>query len=104
MKALNNAVKDLIEALNHVPAVQLMHIESTLRQLRTDLTNSNLPVLADLDTLIEDAAIAHAEVLEELQKELIEEHYATMCSEAYSCRYCGPITPVYEGDDEGLPF
>ena len=62
MKALNNAVKDFIEALNHVPAVQLMHIESTLRQLREDLTNSNLLVMADLDTLIEDAAIAHAEV------------------------------------------
>lgn len=63
MKALNNAVKDFTEALNHVPAVQLMHIESTLRQLREDLTNSNLPVLADLDTLIEDAAIAHAEMM-----------------------------------------
>lgn len=63
MKALNNAVKDFIEALNHVPATQLMHIESTLRQLRTDLTNSNLPVMADLDILIEDAAIAHAEMM-----------------------------------------
>lgn len=63
MKALNNAVKDFTEALNHVPAIQLMHIESTLRQLREDLTNSNLPILADLDTLIEGAAIAHAEVM-----------------------------------------
>lgn len=61
MKELNNSVKDFIEALTKVPATQLKHLESTLRQLRSDLTNSNLPVLAELDELIVDAAVAKAE-------------------------------------------
>lgn len=91
MKALNNAVKDFTEALNHVPAVQLMHIESTLRQLREDLTNSNLPVLADLDTLIEDAAIAHAEVramckdCEEPVEYSHETYYPEYCGDTCIC-------------------
>lgn len=101
MKALNNAVKDFTEALNHVPAVQLMHIESTLRQLREDLTNSNLPVLADLDVLIEDAAIAHAEVMA-LCKDCEETKEYPF--ETYRQEYCGPTIPVYTGDDEDLPF
>lgn len=99
MKELSNAVKDFIEALNNVPGVQLMHIEDTLRQLRTDLGVANLPIMADLDTLIEDAAIADAEVRAILE----EEHYKDMCQEAHSCGYCGPIIPTCDRDDS-LPF
>ena len=101
MKALNNAVKDFTEALNHVPAIQLMHIESTLRQLREDLTNSNLPILADLDTLREGAAIAHAEVRAMCKGCEGPEEYP---HETYYHEYCGYTTPVYTGDDEELPF
>lgn len=101
MKALNNAVKDFTEALNHVPAIQLMHIESTLRQLREDLTNSNLPILADLDTLIEDAAIAHAEVMAMCKDCEGPEEYP---HETYYHEYCGYTIPVYTGDDKELPF
>lgn len=50
-----------IEALMQVPGTQLQHIESTLRQLLTDLRAANLPIPAELDELIEEAAIAHAE-------------------------------------------
>ena len=101
MKALNNAVKDFTEALNHVPAIQLMHIEETLRQLREDLTNSNLPILADLDTLIEDAAIAHAEVMAMCKDCEGPEEYP---HETYHHEYCGYTIPVYTGDDKELPF
>lgn len=101
MKALNNAVKDFTEALNHVPAIQLMHIEETLRQLREDLTNSNLPILADLDTLIEDAAIAHAEVMAMCKDCEGPEEYP---HETYYHEYCGYTIPVYTGDDKELPF
>ena len=50
-----------IEALLQVPGTQLQHIEPTLRQLMTDLKNSNITPPADLDALIEEAAIAKTE-------------------------------------------
>lgn len=58
---LSAAVMTSIEALLQVPGTQLQHIESTLRQLLTDLKAANLEIPAELDILIEDAAIAHAE-------------------------------------------
>lgn len=58
---LCQAVMTSIEALLQVPGTQLQHIESTLRQLMTDLKNANITPPADLDILIEEAAIAHSE-------------------------------------------
>lgn len=60
-KELCSAVMTSIEALLQVPGTQLQTIEPTLRQLMTDLKNSNITPPADLDALIEEAAIAHAE-------------------------------------------
>lgn len=50
-----------IEALLQVPGTQLQHIESTLRQLLSDLKKAGITPPAELDDLIEEAAIAHAE-------------------------------------------
>lgn len=50
-----------IEALLQVPGTQLQTIEPTLRQLLTDLKNAGITPPAELDNLIEEAAIAHAE-------------------------------------------
>lgn len=58
---LCKAVMTSIEALLQVPGTQLQHIESTLRQLMTDLKNANITPPEDLDILIEEAAIAHFE-------------------------------------------
>lgn len=61
MKELASAVMTSIEALLQVPGTQLQHIEPTLRQLLADLKAANITPPAELDELIEDAAIAHAE-------------------------------------------
>lgn len=58
---LSAAVLTSIEALLQVPGTQLQHIESTLRQLLADLKAANITPPAELDELIEDAAVAHAE-------------------------------------------
>lgn len=58
---LSAAVLTSIEALLQVPGTQLQYIKSTLRQLLTDLRNANMGIPAELDDLIEEAAIAHAE-------------------------------------------
>ena len=50
-----------IEALLQVPGTQLQTIEPTLRQLLTDLKNARITPPAELNDLIEEAAIAHAE-------------------------------------------
>ena len=50
-----------IEALLQVPGTQLQTIEPTLRQLLTDLKNAGITPPVELEGLIEDAAIAHAE-------------------------------------------
>lgn len=60
-KELCSAVMASIEALLQVPGTQLQTIESTLRQLLTDLKKAGITPPADLDTLIEDAAVAKAE-------------------------------------------
>lgn len=60
-KELCSAVMTSIEALLQVPGTQLQHIESTLRQLLADLKAANITPPAELDELIEDAAVAHAE-------------------------------------------
>lgn len=57
-KELCSAVMTSIEALLQVPGTQLQHIESTLRQLLTDLENAGITPPAELDDLIEEAAIA----------------------------------------------
>lgn len=54
MKELASAVMTSIEALLQVPGTQLQHIESTLRQLLTDLKSANITPPAELDELIED--------------------------------------------------
>lgn len=58
---LSAAVLTSIEALLQVPGTQLQYIESTLRQLLADLKAANITPPAELDELIEDAAVAHAE-------------------------------------------
>lgn len=58
---LAKAIMTSVEALMQVPGTQLQTIEPTLRQLMTDLKNSNITPPAELDSLIEDAAVAHAE-------------------------------------------
>ena len=58
---LCQAVMTSIEALLQVPGTQLQHIESTLRQLLADLKAANITPPAELDDLIEDAAVSHAE-------------------------------------------
>lgn len=58
---LCSAVMTSIEALLQVPGTQLQHIESTLRQLMTDLKIAGITPPAELDDLIKEAAIAHAE-------------------------------------------
>lgn len=60
---LSVALMTSIEALMQVPGTQLQHIESTLRQLLTDLKEANVTPPAELNDLIEEAAIAHAETL-----------------------------------------
>lgn len=60
---LCQAVMTSIEALLQVPGTQLQHIESTLRQLLADLKAANITPPADLDMLIEDAAVAHFETM-----------------------------------------
>lgn len=67
MKQLAQAVAVFTDALCKVPGTQLQHIELTLRQLRDDLIDSGIGVLAELDDLIEDAAIAKAETMAELK-------------------------------------
>ena len=52
-----------IEALLQVPGTQLQHIEPTLRQLLLDLKAANITPPAELDELIEDAAVSHAETM-----------------------------------------
>ena len=62
MKAeLTQAITAFTNALMHVPGTQLQTIQETLRQLRKDLTEANIPPMAELDDLIEEAEIAHAE-------------------------------------------
>lgn len=73
-KELCSAVMTSIEALLQVPGTQLQTIEPTLRQLMTDLKNSNITPPADLDALIEEAAIAHAEDMA---------YYNGICDEPY---------------------
>lgn len=58
---LSVALASTMDALMQVPGTQLQHIESTLRQLLADLKAANLEVPAELDDLIEEAAIAKAE-------------------------------------------
>ena len=60
-KELCSAVMTSIEALLQVPGTQLQHIESTLRQLLTDLENAGITPPAELDDLIEEVAIARCE-------------------------------------------
>ena len=62
-QALTTAVMTSIEALLQVPGTQLQTIEPTLRQLLTDLKNAGITPPVELDDLIEDAAIAHAETM-----------------------------------------
>lgn len=62
-KQLASAVMTSIEALLQVPGTQLQHIEPTLRQLLTDLKKVNITPPAELDVLIEDAAVAHFETM-----------------------------------------
>lgn len=62
-KELCSAVMTSIEALLQVPGTQLQHIESTLRQLLADLKAANITPPAELDDLIEEAAVAHAETI-----------------------------------------
>ena len=50
-----------IDALTHVPGTQLQIIEPTLRQLLEDLKKAGITPPAELDSLIEDAAVAHFE-------------------------------------------
>jgi hypothetical protein len=58
---LIQALEPSIEALKHVPGTQLQHILETLRQLKEDLEESNLPIPEDLDSLIEEASVARDE-------------------------------------------
>lgn len=60
-QALAAAVMTSIEALLQVPGTQLQYIEPTLRQLLCDLREANIGIPAELDDLIEEASIAHAE-------------------------------------------
>lgn len=53
---LCQALQQSIDALMHVPGTQLQHIESTLRQLMTDLKNANITPPAELDDLIKEVA------------------------------------------------
>lgn len=61
MNELAKAVMTSIEALQQVPGTQLQHIEMTLRHLYADLKNAGIGIPAELDDLIEEAAIAKAE-------------------------------------------
>lgn len=114
MKQLAQAVAAFTDALCKVPGTQLQHIEKTLRQLRNDLTESGIGVLAELDDLIEDAAIAHAEDMayyngmltpeqEELYFSDMEEYYQTIYAEAYSLGMT-PVAPKSSEDYNDLPF
>lgn len=100
-QTLATAVMTSIEALLQVPGTQLQHIESTLRQLRTDLKEAGITPPAELDNLIEDAAIAHAEEMAILKdcigpdepdftEEDEEEFYRMNYYEMYGCN---PILP-----------
>lgn len=60
---LIQALESSIEALKQVPGTQLQTIEPTLRQLLTDLKNAGITPPVELDDLIEEAAIAHAETI-----------------------------------------
>lgn len=83
---LAQAVAATVDALCKVPGTQLQHIESTLRQLMTDLKEAGITPPAELDELIEDAAIAHFEEMA-MMKDCI-----------------GPEEPDFTEDDEELPF
>lgn len=60
-KQLCHAVATFMNELMHVPGTQLLTIQSTLRTLKEDLKQAGLPILEDLDLLIEEAGIAEAE-------------------------------------------
>lgn len=66
--ALIQALESSIEALKQVPGTQLQTIEPTLRQLLTDLKNAGIIPPVELDDLIEEAAIAHAETIARYEK------------------------------------
>lgn len=127
MKQLAQAVAVFTDALCKVPGTQLQHIENTLRQLMTDLKKAGIIPPAELDDLIEEAAIAHFEDMayyngmltpeqEELylsesdcgdrayeQEELylsdMEEYYQTMYAEAYSLGMT-PVAPRSSEDND----
>lgn len=107
-----------IEALLQVPGTQLQHIESTLRQLMTDLKNANIIPPAELDTLIEEAAVAHFEDMaymngvaygdeDELTYEELAEEYADSffqyCDET-PCSNCELHLPNEGIELDELPF
>lgn len=61
MRTLCNAVMTSVEAFLQVPGTQLQHIEPTLRQLLSDLKKAGITPPADLDDLIEHAALSRIE-------------------------------------------
>ena len=71
-KELCSAVMTSIEALLQVPGTQLQHIELTLKQLLTDLKNAGITPPAELDDLIEEAAVAHSENFSYFEKPISE--------------------------------
>ena len=103
-----------IEALLQVPGTQLQTIEPTLRQLMTDLKNSNITPPADLDALIEEAAIAHAEDMAyyngmtddmpEYYDDQLYEEYLDEAAESYAEyeRYCYEQMTLSPADEEYL--
>lgn len=93
-QALATAVMTSIEAFLQVPGTQLQHIELTLRRLLADLRNAGVEIPAELDDLIEEAAIAHLEDIahmNEVDYDGDEEYYRRKYYEKYGC---------YPGDNE----
>lgn len=109
---LLQALEQSIDALTHVPGTQLQTIEATLRQLMTDLKEHNITPPAELDDLIEDAAIAHFEDMAYMNgvamgdEPYFNQNYWEEYEENFIMR-SSPIEPTphptYEGDEE-LPF
>lgn len=89
MKQLAQAVVVFTDALCKVPGTQLQHIEKTLRQLMTDLKEAGITPQAELDDLIEEAAIAHFEDMAYYNGMLTPEQEELYLSE-----------PDYEYEDE----
>lgn len=71
-KELFVAIMTSIEALMQVPGTQLQLLEPTLRQLKQDLKDANITPPDELDSLIEEAAIARSEMIQDL----IEYYYS----------------------------